>query len=166
MMSTDVSDYSSHAHTPCPDVSLSTGVIHHLKRVASVQVRSAGSWAGNLGLCAATGVSFPSDIGLVLGCINVVLDVLVYSEDGSSQVQRQVGVCDWLANSGTQTSIILKGHFPAYPTGGESDDGAGFYRWVFYSDKTTQRHVNSHPIASAAFLLRVHYRSIGRGMCH
>jgi hypothetical protein len=138
-------------------------VITHLRRIASLQVRSAGSWAGNLGLCAATGVTFPSDIGLTLTCIDVSLDVLVYS-DASNQIERRMSVGDWLAASGTMQSIILRGHFPLYTTGDESDGASGVEQWIYYSDKTTQRHVNSHPITSAAFLLRVHKRSMARGV--
>mmetsp|Transcript_46801 Transcript_46801/g.124273 ORF Transcript_46801/g.124273 Transcript_46801/m.124273 type:complete len:1414 (-) Transcript_46801:189-4430(-) len=55
--------------------------VTHLKRVASVQIRSVGSWAGNLMLCRDSNVRedweyFPSDVVLVLATAGMTVDII------------------------------------------------------------------------------------------
>uniref|UniRef100_A0A7S2RXD9 FAD-binding PCMH-type domain-containing protein n=2 Tax=Rhizochromulina marina TaxID=1034831 RepID=A0A7S2RXD9_9STRA len=124
-----------------------SGVTRHLRRVANVQVRGAGSWAGNLALTAATDATFPSDVGLVLSAVGVTLEVLVPAAGAEGAVLRShVAVEDFLNSPATPGAIVVRGYFPAH-AGGEH---------LFYADKTAQRHVNCHSVVNAAFLLRVH----------
>lgn len=132
-----ISALESHfgASDPC---GVYAGVVRHLKRVANVQVRGAGSWGGNVAM-AAKHAAFGSDVALVLAGLGATLDVAA---------GERMSVEAYLASGGT--SVLVRAHFPA--VAGKSQ--------VWYSDKTAQRHVNSHAIVNAAVLLTLNGGSI------
>jgi xanthine dehydrogenase/oxidase len=117
------------------------GVIRHLKRVANTQVRSAGSWAGNLCLLASN-PTFNSDVSIIMATLGVTLVIA----DTATGETSSIAVEDWLSQGGG--GVIVSGLFPLC-----SPQDGSTYLW--YSDKTGQRHVNSHAITNAGFLLTI-----------
>eukprot|EP00388_Colpodella_angusta_P017328 GDKJ01042873.1.p1 GENE.GDKJ01042873.1~~GDKJ01042873.1.p1 ORF type:complete len:1887 (-),score=527.99 GDKJ01042873.1:510-6170(-) len=86
----------------------------HMRLVATTQIRSVASWAGNIMLCREAG--FPSDLGLVFSALGGRLAVIPYStlsdEDESVLKGYSISVRDFIAGKGadgliTRLEVIL-----------------------------------------------------------
>lgn len=144
------------------------GVVRHLRRVANTQVRGAGSWGGNLAM-AAKYPEFVSDVAVVLAAIGVTLEVTSAAPAklaakqakelrgaGPGSVSQSVAAFMDPATSaltGDAGAVLVRGTFPACA------DVPGVKEFVFFSDKTGQRHVNSHAIANCAVLFTLGHGS-------
>ena len=118
-------------------------VVRHLSRIANVEVRNIASWAGNVALCAKN-PAFPSDMVLVLAAIGVEVDVLVGVRTRRVSIEEYLRLVRRRSDEDKEL-ILLRGYFPKRPA----------KSYFFYSDKTSQRHVNAHAIVNLAALLTI-----------
>jgi xanthine dehydrogenase/oxidase len=119
-------------------------VVRHLSRIANVEVRNIASWAGNVALCAKN-PAFPSDMVLVLAAIGVEVDVLVGVRTRRVSIEEYLRLVRRRSDEDKEELILLRGYFPKRPA----------KSYFFYSDKTSQRHVNAHAIVNLAALLTI-----------
>jgi CO/xanthine dehydrogenase FAD-binding subunit len=119
---------------------------------ANTQVRGSGTWAGNLTLVAKNN-TFASDIALVFTALEVQLEVMDCAHKSQSTTRR-VSVEEWLSSAPSSKQVLVRGHFPSLLLIPDHST----HMW--YSDKTAQRHVNSHPIASVACLLVLNHQQV------
>eukprot|EP00931_Biecheleriopsis_adriatica_P115532 TRINITY_DN91318_c0_g1_i1.p1 TRINITY_DN91318_c0_g1~~TRINITY_DN91318_c0_g1_i1.p1 ORF type:complete len:1349 (-),score=270.27 TRINITY_DN91318_c0_g1_i1:87-4088(-) len=103
----------------------------HLTRVASVQIRSVASWAGNLMLTRGS-PSFQSDVATVLATAGAKIEVL----DLSTGMQTTLSTSDLLNSDGA--ILVLSMEIPK-PSAG---------RTVFQTFKTAQRAAFAHAIVN------------------
>ena len=113
----------------------------HMRRIASVQIRSVGSWAGNLMIAREHG-NFPSDMVTILSAARASVKVMLMS--GSST--RSVSVPELLALEGN--ILVLSVTVPRLPAGS-----------AFRTFKTAQRHVFAHAIVN--FGARIDFEADG-----
>jgi len=107
----------------------------HIKRVASVQIRSVASWAGNVMLCRESYLRndysyFPSDVVVVLATAGASLSVVI---DGG--VPRTMDVLTLIKTPGT--ALVLSAYIPTAPEGS-----------LVKTFKMMRRHVFSHAIVN------------------
>eukprot|EP00450_Noctiluca_scintillans_P002747 CAMPEP_0194493158 /NCGR_PEP_ID=MMETSP0253-20130528/11460_1 /TAXON_ID=2966 /ORGANISM="Noctiluca scintillans" /LENGTH=1391 /DNA_ID=CAMNT_0039334111 /DNA_START=75 /DNA_END=4250 /DNA_ORIENTATION=- len=107
----------------------------HLRRVASVQVRSVGSWAGNVMLCRESFLNdafsyFPSDIVLILATGNASMKIVV--DGGAPQL---VDILTLMKTKGDV--LLISGRLPLPPRGA-----------LVQTYKLMRRHVFSHAIVA------------------
>ena len=119
-------------------------VLRHFGRIANLEVRAIGSWGGNIAL-AAKNPGFASDMALVLAAIGVDIDVLVGLEVKRMSVEQYFKLVRGRRDVGEVEPVIIRGYFPRRPAA----------RFLFYADKTAQRHVNAHAIVNFAALFNI-----------
>ena len=102
----------------------------HMKRIASVQIRSVASWAGNIMLTREY-PKFASDMATILSAAGAVLTVL----DVATNTTHTTSVPDLMALAGDVLLVSMK--LPALPADA-----------VFETYKTSQRHVFAHAIVN------------------
>lgn len=103
----------------------------HMKRIASVQIRSVASWAGNL-MVTREYPEFASDMVTILSAAQAQIEVVAAS---GSSTGHAVTVSELMALKGDY--LVLKATIPILPTG-----------TVFRTFKTSQRHVFAHAIVN------------------
>jgi len=113
-----------------------TQYAEHIKRVASVQIRAVGSWAGNLMLCRESTLNrnfayFPSDLVLVLATAGARVRVSVNQQPETTVDPLQ------LTRLRGDNVLVLSMEIPIAPPGS-----------VVRTFKAMQRHVFSHPIVN------------------
>ncbi|KAK3289624.1 hypothetical protein CYMTET_2955 [Cymbomonas tetramitiformis] len=111
--------------------------VRHLKRVANVQVRNAGSWAGNL-MLTKNHPAFGSDIVTVFSALGVTLQV--GAADGTRSLMSMEDFFDADLTGKLILAAVLPSNAPA--------PGSVVH---FHTFKTAQRHVNAHAIVNAGF---------------
>ena len=111
-------------------------VIRHLSRIANKEVRSVGSWAGNLVTCAKY-PCFTSDLAVVFVALNIEIDVLASDTGSMSRITLEQYIHLLRNEVGQDNFIIVRAYFPP-----QNEDH------FFYADKTAARHVNAHSIVN------------------
>jgi len=124
-----------------PDV-VYAGLVRHLKRVAHVQVRNAGSWAGNLCLVRHHPL-FASDVATILAGARAT--ITTQTLEGGAKDHTVKEFLDGQDRTGLLISMRIPSASPA-PAGGGTVG-----KTLFYSDKTAMRHVNAHAVVNCAF---------------
>lgn len=119
----------------------------HLGRVATTQVRSVASWAGNLALAAGSPL-LPSDLATILAATGATLTVVArktnafaaVAHPSSGVAKRQLSVAEFVQRGvpAKCPDVIVSITIPLRA----ATHG--------YSDKTSQRHANAHAIVNAA----------------
>eukprot|EP00873_Tetraselmis_striata_P029168 jgi/Tetstr1/449432/TSEL_036527.t1 len=118
----------------------------HLRRVANVQVRNCGSWAGNLMLARAH-PGFPSDLATILAAAGASLSVVADpSGDCAEAVSMTVEELLALRPADGATPLLVAMEVPPLPVA-----PAEGQRRVFSTFKTGARHVNAAAIVNAGF---------------
>ena len=124
---------------------VAAAVAYHLRRVASTQVRSVGSWAGNLAL-AAVG-KWPSDVLTAFATAGATLTVAPRpTGGGGGGGLTTISVAEYAAG-GAAGATIVSVRLPLRRAASSSV--------VCHIDKTSQRHANSHAIVNAGFVLEL-----------
>ena len=102
----------------------------HMKRIASVQIRSVASWAGNIMLTRQY-PTFASDMATILGAAGAVFNIM----DAESGKTQALSVVDLFAAK--KDVLLISMNITAGPTTS-----------VFQTFKTSQRHVFAHAIVN------------------
>lgn len=123
-----------------------SALARHLLLVATKQVRSVGSWAGNL-MLASHYHAFPSDVTLVLMALGASL-VVVQSGSTLTVPIEQVYASAILNKPST---LIVSMTIPNLAGVTATAPGT----WVIDTYKTMLRHQNSHALCNAGFALQV-----------
>lgn len=125
-----IDSLEGHANDPCGGLFFKKCAMH-LKRIASVQIRSVGTWAGNV-MMAKGWPAFPSDMVLVLSAVGAYVRVL----NTDTNTVKEVTVPDLMNLEGNLLIVSMK--IPRPPAG-----------VVFETFKTAHR--NAYAIAIVNF---------------
>eukprot|EP00854_Cymbomonas_tetramitiformis_P009571 gene9571-11337_t len=117
-------------------------LVRHLKRVASVQIRNVGSWAGNL-MIAKKYPQFGSDIVTVFAALSIELHL------ASTRGQRELTMEGFLSTDLYDDEVITSCVLPRMLA------PAAASTVVYKTYKIAQRHVFAHAIVNAGFLLAI-----------
>lgn len=115
----------------------------HISRIAGHQVRNVGTWAGNIGFVRSK-PAFASDMAPALSALGTKLTV--FSTSDSQQQEMAVEDFVWKAGSNV---LIVDGQIPL------PAETSGSVVSIFRCYKAAQRHVNSHSIVNACFLVTI-----------
>ncbi|XP_005094236.3 indole-3-acetaldehyde oxidase, partial [Aplysia californica] len=133
-----------------PGFHYSSRVVRHLKVVANVLVRNAGSMAGNL-MIKHKHPDFPSDLFTILTAIDAQVDIF---DSQSSQTTRH-SMMEFLKEINMDGKVLVAVEIPAL---GEKDHYRSF--------KITPRWQNAHAYVNAAFKITVDGRRVvGKPNC-
>ena len=115
-----------------------TALANHMRKIANLQVRNVGSWAGNLALCHRHPI-FQSDMATILTAAGATLTMA----DGNGAL-RNLDVATYLAIQDVSASALTKLVIP----------GPGQGRF-FRSYKCMKRHQNAHALANAGIQMTI-----------
>jgi CO/xanthine dehydrogenase FAD-binding subunit len=121
-----------------------SALARHLLLVATRQVRSVGSWAGNL-MLATHYHDFPSDVALVLMSLGVQVTIVQAGTSMTVPVEQVYAS----ATLNTASTIIVSMMIPNLQGVTAAKPGP----YVIDSFKAMLRHQNSHALVNAGFLL-------------